>query len=110
MSVLDGPGEGTWSVFALKAVEERDEARERLQDALKRIEQLKAAIGDQSKLILEAEERGAMWAIERHGYPFTSLTREEYVKEICDSARRVGILKAVAEQLRKSLDSVTSLK
>lgn len=27
MSVLDGPGEGTWSVFASKVVEERDEAR-----------------------------------------------------------------------------------
>jgi hypothetical protein len=27
MSVLDGPGEGTWSVFAMKVVEERDEAR-----------------------------------------------------------------------------------
>jgi hypothetical protein len=27
MSVLDGPGEGAWSVFAQKAVEERDEAR-----------------------------------------------------------------------------------
>ena len=27
MSVLDGPGEGTWSVFAAKVVEERDEAR-----------------------------------------------------------------------------------
>lgn len=28
MSVLDGPGEGTWSVFAQKVVEERDAARE----------------------------------------------------------------------------------
>lgn len=27
MSVLDGPGEGTWSVFAAKVVAERDEAR-----------------------------------------------------------------------------------
>ena len=33
MSVLDGPGEGTWSVFALKAVEERDEAREALAES-----------------------------------------------------------------------------
>lgn len=30
MSVLDGPGEGTWSVFAMKVVEERDEARHTL--------------------------------------------------------------------------------
>lgn len=30
MSVLDGPGEGTWSVFAQKVVEERDRAREQV--------------------------------------------------------------------------------
>lgn len=30
MSVLNGPGEGTWSVLAEKAVRERDEAREML--------------------------------------------------------------------------------
>lgn len=29
MSVLDGPGEGTWSVFAQKVVEERDDTCER---------------------------------------------------------------------------------
>jgi hypothetical protein len=34
MSVLDGPGEGTWSVFALKVVEERDEARRALREIL----------------------------------------------------------------------------
>lgn len=28
MSIKDGPGEGTWSVFAQKVVEERDAARE----------------------------------------------------------------------------------
>ena len=30
MSVLDGPGEGTWAVFAEKVVAERDEARAQL--------------------------------------------------------------------------------
>ena len=30
MSILDGPGEGTWSVFAQKVVEERDELRHKL--------------------------------------------------------------------------------
>ena len=30
MSVLDGPGEGTWSVFAAKVVEERDALREKV--------------------------------------------------------------------------------
>jgi len=36
MSVLDGPGEGTWSVFAQKVVEERDALREALRAAEKR--------------------------------------------------------------------------
>jgi len=30
VSVLDGPGEGTWSVFAQKVVEERDALREKV--------------------------------------------------------------------------------
>ena len=32
MSVLDGPGEGTWSVFAMRVVEERDRMRERVSE------------------------------------------------------------------------------
>lgn len=31
MSVLDGPGEGTWSVFAQKVVEERDQLRDHVE-------------------------------------------------------------------------------
>lgn len=38
MSVLDGPGEGTWSVFAQKVVEERDQLRNE-------VESLKAQLG-----------------------------------------------------------------
>jgi hypothetical protein len=30
MSILDGPSEGTWSVFATKVVEERDALREKV--------------------------------------------------------------------------------
>lgn len=37
MSVLDGPGEGTWSVFAEKVVAERDEA-------LAEVERLRAIV------------------------------------------------------------------
>ena len=33
MSVLNGPGEGTWSVFAGKVVQERDEARRERDEA-----------------------------------------------------------------------------
>lgn len=38
MSVLDGPGEGTWSVFAEKVVAERDAAREEVARLHKTIE------------------------------------------------------------------------
>jgi hypothetical protein len=35
-----------------------------------------------------AEERGAKWALERHGNPFASKTLEQYAEEICCDARR----------------------
>ena len=35
MSVLDGPGEGTWSAFALQVVEQRDALEERLEQMTK---------------------------------------------------------------------------
>lgn len=38
MSVLDGPGEGTWSVFAMKVVEERDRLRERVAELESQLE------------------------------------------------------------------------
>lgn len=41
MSVLDGPGEGTWSVFAMKVVEERDEARARVEGLRQQVEALR---------------------------------------------------------------------
>jgi len=38
MSVLDGPGEGTWSVFAQKVVEERDALREKVESLKAQLE------------------------------------------------------------------------
>lgn len=38
MSVLDGPGEGTWSVFAMRVVEERDRLRERVAELESQLE------------------------------------------------------------------------
>lgn len=38
MSVLDGPGEGTWSVFAMQVVEERDRLRERVSELESQLE------------------------------------------------------------------------
>jgi hypothetical protein len=46
MSVLDGPGEGTWSVFALKVVEERDELRHKLAGEAAHIKSLEGLLVD----------------------------------------------------------------
>ena len=37
MSIKDGPGEGSWSVFAEKVVAERDKLRDELEDARRRL-------------------------------------------------------------------------
>lgn len=47
MSVLNGPGEGTWSVFALKVVEQRDAA-------LEEIERLKGELDDADLVMQDA--------------------------------------------------------
>lgn len=81
MSVQNGPGEGTWSVFAMKVSEERDAARaevDRLQRLLKMAED-EAVEADnhgraQSKRAdhLEAESERALAAEER----LEQMTRE----------------------------------
>lgn len=47
MSVLDGPGEGSWSVFAVKVAEERDAA-------LEEVERLKSALEDADLVMYDA--------------------------------------------------------
>jgi len=42
-----------------------------------------------ARIIREAEERGARWALERHGNPFASKTLEQYAAEICGDARGI---------------------
>ena len=46
MSILDGPGEGTWSVFAMKVVEERDELRHKLAGEAAHIKSLEGLLVD----------------------------------------------------------------
>ncbi len=46
MSVLDGPGEGTWSMFAMKVVEERDELRYKLAGGAAHIKSLEGLLVD----------------------------------------------------------------
>jgi len=65
MSVLNGPGEGTWSVFAAKVVEERDEARHERDEARQRLERLldKSADGWMARA-LDAERERDEWRSE----------------------------------------------
>jgi hypothetical protein len=99
MSVLDGPGEGTWSVFAMKVVEERDEARAELATAKAEIEALKYPRSylppgeERTEALLaitisQAEERGARWALEEAGHGLFNQTRDDRARDICDAARK----------------------
>ena len=53
MSVLEGPGEGTWSVFATKVVEERDTLREEVA----RLNALLASVTDENQDRAKREAR-----------------------------------------------------
>jgi len=44
MSVLNGPGEGTWSVFAFQVVEQRDALARELAEARAEVERLEALL------------------------------------------------------------------
>lgn len=46
MSILDGPGEGTWSVFAQKVVAQRDEWKERTEKAETRLKEIISVFND----------------------------------------------------------------
>ena len=150
--VRNGPGEGSWAVFAEKVVAERDELRHKLAgeaahikslegllvEATRERDDLKAKLEaelpamwrediaslneclervererDEARAEVEmlrgvgcrevkvdepesgpcgvclkcAEERGARWALERHGNPFATKTLAQYAEEICKDAR-----------------------
>lgn len=57
MSVLDGPGEGTWSVFVLKVVEERDELRHKLAGEAAHIKSLEGLLVDAVRERDDARDR-----------------------------------------------------
>ena len=75
-----------------------DEAREALDEALAKVarrerehaallETAQKALAHAEVEMLRAEERGAKWALARHGNPFASKTLEQYAAEICRDAR-----------------------
>lgn len=49
MSILDGPGEGTWSVFAQKVVEERDALRDHVESLKAQLECAQTFIADSTR-------------------------------------------------------------
>lgn len=59
----------------------------KLQQRVLQLEQKLSALYDRE--IAAAEERGVRWALELNGHPFTTTTRDEYVKQICEDARKV---------------------
>ena len=82
MSVLDGPGEGTWSVFALKVVEERDALREKVVEQANRIEKLRA-----SAKMYRARLKAVMPWVGACPYPNTAhFTEMILVKELAEDA------------------------
>jgi uncharacterized coiled-coil DUF342 family protein len=89
MSVLDGPGEGTWSVFAQKVVEERDELRHKLAGEAAHIKSLEGllvdAVRERDALQQKLDELPAMYredieslngCVERLGAENTKLRAE----------------------------------
>ena len=59
MSVLDGPGEGTWSVFAAKVVAERDRLRGVCDLRLHIMERLEKERDEARASVADAYRRGA---------------------------------------------------
>lgn len=87
MSVLDGPGEGTWSVFAGQVVEERDALREKLVEQAKRIEKLRA-----SAEMYRARLKAVMPWVGACPYPNTRhFTEMSLLKELAEDALKEEI-------------------
>jgi len=87
MSVLDGPGEGTWSVFAAKVVEERDELRHKLAGEAAHIKSLEGLLVD---AVRERDEaRAALARTDRARRDSENAWEEEYdaMKRERDEAR-----------------------
>lgn len=70
MSVLDGPGEGTWSVFAAKVVAERDELQHQLTKLREQLEATQRIAADRMVRIerLKTQIRREGWKPLEDGY------------------------------------------
>lgn len=64
-----------------ESVEKYDELFRVTEGYIKRLHEAEASLKS-------AEERGARWALERHGNPFAAKTLAQYAEEICEDERR----------------------
>ena len=106
MSVLDGPGEGTWSVFATKVVEERDALREEVEkltrerdNAHQEIGALRYSTGG-SNMTIKPGPRAAVTIQVLHEYEQTAFAVAElshiadarFVDTICTKLRHDAVV------------------
>ena len=54
-----------------------------------------------------AEERGALWALERHGHGLANTTPEEYAKQICQDAR---VVDSKVRQVKEAVERLSRLQ
>ena len=90
MSVFDGPGEGTWSVFAMKVVEQREELLHKLAGRDAHIKSLEGLLVDavrERDVLLEDNER---LLSDLHDALDRVVTQEDSARAIYDMAAEVA--------------------
>ena len=90
MSVFDGPGEGTWSVFAQKVVEQREELLHKLAGRDAHIKSLEGLLVDavrERDVLLEYNER---LLSDLHDALDRVVTQEDSARAIYDMAAEVA--------------------
>jgi len=108
MSVLDGPGEGTWSVFALKVVEERDELRHKLAGEAAHIKSLEGLLvdavreRDELKTRLAHAEADAEQAIHNEAF-------NERMKIVAWIRARIAYLSLDSRTTMQALDALRAM-
>lgn len=107
MSVLNGPGEGTWSVFAEKVVAERDAAREevaRLRAEAKRADEEATALANSDLATTEQVIRALRTENERLRTEVAALREER------DEALRLLATRVEAKRLDAAQEEIERLR
>jgi uncharacterized protein YydD (DUF2326 family) len=96
MSVKDGPGEGTWSVFAQKVVEQRDKAIEERNDVFRRLREV-----ERRCVSLERERDEALRLLTTRVEAKRLDEAQEEIARLCAEARRVDAVEQDLNHLRR---------